>query len=101
MEGLGDLHNHIANHLERLATFALPNYNGVDSEGASSAASRGGSQSESSGSRNMSNLSLPSDSTDEPREDVFLENQSELALGESQAARIILKRFLEWLPLPP
>jgi hypothetical protein len=43
MEGLGGFHNHIANHLERIATFALPH--GVEdaSEGASGDAHRGGS----------------------------------------------------------
>jgi hypothetical protein len=61
-EGLGDLHNHIANHLERLATFALPNLNEDDSEGASSAASRG--RTESTYSQNMGPLSLPSNTTD-------------------------------------
>lgn len=58
-EGLGDFHNHIANHLERIATFALPNGNEDESDGASSAASRG--HSESSQSRNLSDLSLPTD----------------------------------------
>jgi hypothetical protein len=61
-DGLGDFHNHIANHLERIATFALPIGNEDESDGASSVASRG--RSESSQSRNMSDLSLPSDATD-------------------------------------
>ncbi|KAH7074703.1 hypothetical protein BKA63DRAFT_415264 [Paraphoma chrysanthemicola] len=60
-EGLGDFHNHIANHLERIATFALPNGMEDESDGASSAASRG--RSESGSSRNISDLSLPSDVT--------------------------------------
>jgi hypothetical protein len=59
-EGLGDFHNHIANHLERIATFALPTSNEDESDGASGVASRG--RSESSESRNMSEFSLPSDS---------------------------------------
>jgi O-acetyl-ADP-ribose deacetylase (regulator of RNase III) len=63
IEGLGDFHNHIANHLERFATFALPNGREDDSDGASSAASRG--RSESSESRNLSDLSLPIDIRDE------------------------------------
>jgi hypothetical protein len=61
-EGLDDFHNHIANHLERIATFALPIGTEDESDGASSAASRG--RSESSESRDMSGLSLPSDTTD-------------------------------------
>jgi hypothetical protein len=59
-EGLGDFHNHIANHLERIATFALPTSNEDESDGASGVASRGRSQS--SESRNMSDFSLPSGS---------------------------------------
>ncbi|KAG9195991.1 hypothetical protein G6011_01112 [Alternaria panax] len=46
-EGLGDLQNHIANHLERFATFALPHSREDDSDGASSVASRGSSKSQS------------------------------------------------------
>ncbi|KAF2012654.1 hypothetical protein BU24DRAFT_395691 [Aaosphaeria arxii CBS 175.79] len=47
-EGIGDgLQNHVANHLERIATFALPSSDsaGDDSDGGSSVASRGRSQS--------------------------------------------------------
>jgi hypothetical protein len=62
-EGLGDFQSHIANHLERIATFALPHGIEDDSESASSAANRG--RSTSSGSQHMSEMSLPSDSTDE------------------------------------
>jgi hypothetical protein len=57
-EGLGDFHNHVANHLERIATFALPIGTEDESDGVSD---RG--RSESSESRNMSGLSLPSDTT--------------------------------------
>jgi len=46
-EGLGDLQSHIANHLERLATFALPHGREDDEDGASSVASRGSSNSQS------------------------------------------------------
>lgn len=60
--GPGDFHNHIANHLERIATFALPNDTEDNSDGGSSAASRG--RSVSSESRNMSDLSLPNDTTE-------------------------------------
>ncbi|KAI4913361.1 hypothetical protein J4E85_010815 [Alternaria conjuncta] len=45
--GLGDLQSHIANHLERLATFALPHGREDDEDGASSVASRGSSNSQS------------------------------------------------------
>lgn len=66
-DGLGDFHNHIANHLERIATFALPNFTDNDSDGASSAASRGWS--DSTGSQDMNDLSLPSDIGEESEED--------------------------------
>ncbi|KAI4941058.1 hypothetical protein J4E86_010558 [Alternaria arbusti] len=46
-EGLGDLQSHIANHLERLATFALPHGREDDEDSASSVASRGSSNSQS------------------------------------------------------
>ncbi|KAI4611328.1 uncharacterized protein J4E87_010521 [Alternaria ethzedia] len=46
-EGLDDLQSHIANHLERLATFALPHSREDDEDGASSVASRGSSNSQS------------------------------------------------------
>lgn len=45
-EGLGDFQHHIANHLERIATFALPHSREDESDGASSVASRGSSDSE-------------------------------------------------------
>ncbi|KAF2128477.1 hypothetical protein P153DRAFT_397547 [Dothidotthia symphoricarpi CBS 119687] len=65
-EGMGDFQNHIANHLERIATFALPNGNEDAADGASSAASRGRSgRSDSTGSQNASEMSLPSDASDE------------------------------------
>lgn len=57
MEGLGEFHNHIANHLERIATFALPNGVEGESDGGSSRASRGWSGS--TGSQDLSDLSLP------------------------------------------
>ncbi len=46
-EGLGDLQNHIANHLERFATFALPRGREDDEDGSSSVASLGSSNSQS------------------------------------------------------
>ena len=60
-EGLGDFQNHIANHLERIATFSLPNAVENDSDGASSVASRGWSGT----SQDVSEMSLPSDTTRE------------------------------------
>ncbi|CAE7008648.1 MACRO domain containing protein [Pyrenophora teres f. teres] len=59
MEGLGDFHNHIANHLERIATFALPHSREDDEDGTSSVASRGSSDSQHLPS------SLPTQTTDE------------------------------------
>ncbi|KAF7577167.1 MACRO domain containing protein 1 [Pyrenophora tritici-repentis] len=46
MEGLGDFHSHIANHLERIATFALPHSRDDDEDGTSGVASRGSSNSQ-------------------------------------------------------
>lgn len=62
-DSMGDFANHLANHLERFAAFALPNSSEDDSDGASSAASRG--RSGSSSSQNVSDMSLPSDVSDE------------------------------------
>lgn len=56
LDGLGDFQNHIAHHLERIATFALPNGVEGDSDGASSVASRGWSGS--TGSQGLTELSL-------------------------------------------
>lgn len=44
-EGMGTLQNHIANHLERIAAFSLPIDADDDSDGDSSRASRGGTDS--------------------------------------------------------
>jgi O-acetyl-ADP-ribose deacetylase (regulator of RNase III) len=57
-EGMGDFQNHVANHLERFATFALPNGN-EDADGASSASSQGRSRSDDS--QDVSEMSLPGD----------------------------------------
>lgn len=71
-EGLGNFQNHIAHHLERIATFALPIGNENAADGASSAASRGRSgrsgRSDSTGSQNVMDMSLPSDTSDELEE---------------------------------
>lgn len=77
IEGLGDFHNHIANHLERIATFALPNGTGDDSNGASSVASRG--RSASSDSRNLSSLSSHSD--------IWAEDLEVAATGDLQSSQ--------------
>lgn len=61
MDGMGDFQSHIANHLERIATFALPNGMDGESDGASSAASRG--RSGSTGSQEISNISSSNDTT--------------------------------------
>lgn len=61
LNGLGEFHNHIANHLERIATFALPK-NENEEDGSSGAASRG--QSHSSESRRFSDLSSSIDASD-------------------------------------
>ncbi|KAK7190075.1 hypothetical protein DPSP01_006371 [Paraphaeosphaeria sporulosa] len=45
IEGMGTLNNHIANHLERIAAFSLPIDMDDDSDGGSSQASRGGTES--------------------------------------------------------
>lgn len=62
LEGLGDFQNHIANHLERIATFALPHGVEGDSDGASSVASGGWSGSTTS--QDLSELSTLSDVLD-------------------------------------
>ena len=62
-ENMGDFTNHIANHLERFAAFALPNSSEEDSDGASSAARRG--RSGSTTSQDMEGVSLPSNVLDE------------------------------------
>jgi len=46
MDGLGDLNSHIANHLERIAAFALPHSREDDSDGPSGIASHGSSDSQ-------------------------------------------------------
>ncbi|KAF2630251.1 hypothetical protein BU25DRAFT_254947 [Macroventuria anomochaeta] len=60
--GMGDFANHVANHLERFAAFALPNSSEEDADGASRVASRG--RSGSTTSQDVSGMSLPSDISD-------------------------------------
>ena len=62
--GSSDFHNHIANHLERIAVFSLPSAVENDSDGASSIASRGWSGT----SQDLSDLSLPSEVPEEVEE---------------------------------
>ncbi|KAF1362179.1 hypothetical protein EJ07DRAFT_58890, partial [Lizonia empirigonia] len=76
-DSMGDFANHLANHLERFAVFALPNSSEDDSDGASSAASRG--RSGSTTSQNVSGMSLPSDVSDE-------EEQSGRSVMESRGS---------------
>ena len=66
-EGMGDFANHVANHLERFAAFALPNSSEEDADGASSAASRG--RSGSTASQDMGGMSLPSEESDGKSDD--------------------------------
>lgn len=74
-EGMGDFANHVANHLERFAAFALPNSSEEDDDGASGVASRG--RSGSTTSQDVSGMSLPSDDSDEQvrRESLTKETQ--------------------------
>ncbi|KAF2854408.1 hypothetical protein T440DRAFT_417405 [Plenodomus tracheiphilus IPT5] len=58
-DGLGDFQSHIANHLERIATFALPSGVEGESDGASGVASRGWSGS--TGSRSITNSTTHSE----------------------------------------
>jgi hypothetical protein len=85
--GLGDFHNHLANHLERIATFALPSGLGEDSDGASSEASRG--RSNSSSSRNMTDLSLPSDNTAEILGDAIDQSEDNRLSTDSETCEYI------------
>ena len=62
-DGMGDFANHVANHLERFAAFALPNSSEENEDGASSVASRG--RTGSTASQDVSGMSLPSDVSDE------------------------------------
>jgi hypothetical protein len=85
-EGLGDFHNHVANHLERIATFALPIGTEDEADGASSQG-----RSESSESRNMSDLSLPSDTTHNSE----LVERIDPALTHSERAESVSSRKLK------
>ncbi|KAF1933465.1 uncharacterized protein M421DRAFT_88673 [Didymella exigua CBS 183.55] len=69
-EGIDDFANHVANHLERIAAFALPNSSEEDADGASSAASRG--KSGSTASQDVSGMSLPSEVSNEQSENEAL-----------------------------
>ena len=61
-EGMGDFANHVANHLERLAAFALPNSSEEDADGASSGVSQG--RNGSTASQDASGMSLPNDTSE-------------------------------------
>ncbi|KAH6622381.1 hypothetical protein C7974DRAFT_398175 [Boeremia exigua] len=62
-ESMGNFTNHLANHLERFATFALPNSAEEDEDGASSVASRG--RTGTTSSQDAIDMSLPSDTSEE------------------------------------
>ncbi|KAI4918799.1 hypothetical protein J4E90_003188 [Alternaria incomplexa] len=103
-EGLGDLQSHIANHLERLATFALPHGREDDEDGASSVASRGSSNSQSlpeSISTNPSNkvvaLNRKPDSGQSSESEFSVEDRLLLQLmgTESSQGQDITARFPE------
>ncbi|KAH7348035.1 hypothetical protein BKA66DRAFT_505128 [Pyrenochaeta sp. MPI-SDFR-AT-0127] len=103
-EGLGDFQSHVANHLERIATFALPNNTEDDSDGASSVASRGWSGS--TGSQDVSKMSLPGDVTDidqldqdKETTDTFDEIHHSQSLNEVGITRALLSaESLQHLP---
>ncbi|KAI4667780.1 uncharacterized protein J4E88_010030 [Alternaria novae-zelandiae] len=78
-KGVGDLQNHLANHLERFATFALPHGRADDEDGASGTASRG--------SCNTQALSEPIDS-DESNASLALNRdlESEQSFGPDHVA---------------
>jgi O-acetyl-ADP-ribose deacetylase (regulator of RNase III)/tetratricopeptide (TPR) repeat protein len=67
-EGGFNLQNHVANHLERLASFALPRNVNDDEDGASSVASRG--MSANSGSQDLSDVSFYSDASQGEEEEL-------------------------------
>ncbi|KAJ4363333.1 hypothetical protein N0V95_001106 [Ascochyta clinopodiicola] len=69
-EGMGNFANHVANHLERFAAFALPNSSEEDTDGASSAASRGISRS--TASQDVSGMSLPSEVSEEEQGEMLV-----------------------------
>lgn len=68
---MGTLQNHIANHLERIAAFSLPAHVDDDSDGGSSRASRGGTESSA-----MPSASMSSDVSDFSDESVFEKHDS-------------------------
>ncbi|CAO2649503.1 Nn.00g068880.m01.CDS01 [Neocucurbitaria sp. VM-36] len=98
-EGLENLQNHIANHLERIATFSLPNAVDDDSDGASSVASRGWT-----GSQDVSEMSLPSDTTEgqeEPKREpntVQDARAAELAPNAESSRAFLSAESLQKLP---
>ncbi|KAF2446128.1 hypothetical protein P171DRAFT_430342 [Karstenula rhodostoma CBS 690.94] len=80
-EGMGTLQNHIANHLERIAAFSLPIDVDDDSDGGSSRASRGGTNSS----------AIPTASRSSGDSDYSgYSNEQEIGVGTLPAAEIIL-----------
>ncbi|KAF2787070.1 hypothetical protein K505DRAFT_379832 [Melanomma pulvis-pyrius CBS 109.77] len=88
MEAGFHLQNHVANHLERLAAFALPRNVNDDLDGASSVASRG--RSASTGSQNLSDVSFHSDigyvEEEETPADIAKPDSTSLYTSQEQAS---------------
>ncbi|RYN85556.1 hypothetical protein AA0120_g8764 [Alternaria tenuissima] len=92
--GLDDLQSHIANHLERFATFALPHGREDDADGASSVASRGTSNSQS-----LPDSVRTDTSTDKIElEDIKLENSSEVRHVNEPGQSLLSAERLQQLP---
>jgi hypothetical protein len=92
-EGLGDLQSHVANHLERIATFALPHGREDDEDGASSVASRGSSNSQ----------SLPESTSTDSSDEIAalngdLESEQSLEFEVSEEVRLVQKLKKEGMP---
>lgn len=94
-EGMGDFANHVANHLERFAAFALPNSSEEDADGASSAASQG--RSGNTSSQNVSDMSLPSEITDGGEQNEMsiteLQTSNEDPLAFDQEPQDVVQRY--------
>ncbi|KAH8632919.1 hypothetical protein IG631_11553 [Alternaria alternata] len=92
--GLGDLQSHIANHLERFATFALPHGREDDVDGASSVASHGTSNSQS-----LPDSVRTDTSTDKIElEDIKLEYSSEVRHVNEPGQSLLSAERLQQLP---
>ncbi|CAN9214406.1 unnamed protein product [Alternaria alternata] len=92
---LGDLQSHIANHLERFATFALPHGREDDADGASSIASRGSSNSQ---SLPYSVRTDTSTNEIELEDTVKLEDSSEILHSKEPGQNLLSAERLQQLP---